>query len=293
MSNTKVSAMAAGAPAQAADAFHIARSGADYKLTIDDIAAYLLPNASYYFHGFAGQQVNGDPKFYDVSGAGNHGAPGANLSVENAWANDYYVSTITPAGGATDSVIRIPSLNFDYAGGEKLILWWLGIVTAPGSNAAMMGDGLNGTHHGIKVRANATGKFQIGLYDAVSSSGLFGGASTDTAFNGALHSIALVLDGENKKYGMWVDEIYDSALSGAYSTFGSGTDVDTQNSNTFNLGASAPAAAASTDGTATLTRALAIIRLGAGADVPAVATLTAIFQQLRASPGRPVAGSAF
>ena len=83
-------------------------------------------NINYFFHGYAGDQLSTDTKFYDKSGAGNDGSLGANLSVGNAWANPGFISTINPVGGSTDSVIRLPNLNFDYNAGEKQAMYWLG-----------------------------------------------------------------------------------------------------------------------------------------------------------------------
>ena len=50
---------------------------------------------------------------------------GQKTSEAQMFANAGYMSTIDPAGGVTDSVIRIPNINFDYANGEKLIVYWL------------------------------------------------------------------------------------------------------------------------------------------------------------------------
>ncbi|MBN9133436.1 MAG: hypothetical protein J0H48_08745, partial [Nitrosospira multiformis] len=62
----------------------------------------------YHFHGFTGNQVANDDKFYDLTGI-NHASRGVNLSIAQLWApNSGYASTIDPATGATDSVLRIP-----------------------------------------------------------------------------------------------------------------------------------------------------------------------------------------
>lgn len=102
-------------------------------------------NVKYFAHLFAGNQIVGDPKLYDISGAGNDGTFGANLSNANAWTNAGYATTINPTGGATDSVIRMPSFNFDYNGGEKFIMWWLGKCTPEGASASLLGDGFSAT----------------------------------------------------------------------------------------------------------------------------------------------------
>lgn len=85
----------------------------------------------YHFHGFAGNQIAGDSKFFDMS-AGNHGVRGANLSDAGMFATAGYMSTVNPKVGVADSTIHIPPINFDYAGGERLIVWWLGAATPEG-----------------------------------------------------------------------------------------------------------------------------------------------------------------
>ena len=244
----------------------------------------------YHFHGFAGDQIADDAVFYDKA-AGNHAVPGANLSKSQLWTTAAgYASTIEPVGGSTDSVLRIPSINFDYAGGEKLIIWMLGKWTPEGSTASMLGDGSSTSLRGWRVLVPTTGKVQIVL-DGASS--LFSGSTTAVAFDGALHSFAVVVDGAAKKYAMWVDEVVDAALfSGGYGVLSSGTDADTKTANTVNIG-STTASPGGTAGIATSTRALAILRLPSTYTVPAIATMTAAFNQLRANPGKLLLASAF
>jgi len=251
------------------------------------------PHPRYHFLGYGGENVTGDSKFFDRSGMGNHAVRGANLSEANMLANAGYVSTVDPAGGATDSVLRIPNLNFDYAGGEKLILYWLGKATPEGALTSFMGDGFSATYAGIRVRMNTSGTFQLALYDAANAGGVFGGTSAGVPFDGNLHSLAFVLDGAAKKYGMWVDETYDSGLGASYATYSSGTSVDTKNVNPWNIGCAAPVAAVSTTGVATQTRGLHILRLSASDTIPSVAVLTSAFSQLRADPRKAILGGAF
>jgi hypothetical protein len=248
----------------------------------------LPPNPNYYFHGYAGQQINGDPAFYDISGARNDGQFGSNLSNLQAWANDFYVSTVAPAGGATDSVIRLPALNLDYNSGEKLILWWLGRATAPGSTTAFMGDGNSSTYHGLSLRSTTAGRIQPQVTDGGGS--YFGGTGTVSVFDGNLHSFGFALDGVGKQYGLWEDEVLDMV---DYTQFNSGAAADTRSNNTWNLGCALPAAAASTVGLAMMTRALVMIRLPATTAMPSVAKITRVFRALRADPKQLILGSAF
>jgi len=253
-------------------------------------STFLVKN-TYHFHGFAGQQITGDPNFFDMSGNNHDGVFGVNLSNANAWANQGHVSTVNPAVGSTDSVIRMPSLNFDYNGGEKLILWWLGKVSPEAAGAYVLGDGgVATTYPGVRVRVNTAGTSQLSLISA-SGSG-FSGPSAVVA-DGNLHCMAWALDGATRKYGIWVDTVFSPALGGGYATFSSGTAFDTRNSNTFQIGSSSPKAAASTDGIAMRTRTFALLRLGPADPMPTVAQLTALFQALRRDPAKLILDSAF
>ena len=272
----------------------LTRQGADTEDAValmSDLGAYMAPHPRYHFHGYAGDQITGDSKFFDRTALGNHGVRGANLSEAQMFANAGYMSTIDPVGGATDSVLRMPNLNFYHAGGEKLIIYWLGKATPEGSDQPLIGDGGSATYPGFRVLCKAAGTIQLALYDSGGGSD-FCGTSTAIPFGGALHSIGVVIDGQNKKYAFWVDDALDASMSGAYANFAlSGR--DTRNSNTLNIGQGAPAVAASTFGMAVQTRALAILRLSATDAVPSIATLTNVFKQLRANPSKPILGGAF
>ncbi len=255
------------------------------------VSAQTSPHPRYHFQGWAAENITGDSKFFDRSGMGNHAVRGANLSEADMLANAGYVSTINPAGGATDSVLRIPNLNFYHAGGEKLIIYWLGKATPEGAEQAFIADGGSALYPGIRLICKTDGKLQIGLYDSGGGSD-FSGGSAAIPFDGALHSIGVVIDGQNKKYGFWVDEALDASMSGAYGNFAlSGR--DTRNSNTLNIGQGAPASAVSTNGMATQTRALHVLRLGASDPIPSIATMTQVLQQLRPDPSKPILGGAF
>lgn len=246
----------------------------------------------YHFHGFAGNQVAGDGRFFDLAGI-NHGVRGDNLSDSQMFASAGYVSTVNPTGGAEDSTIHIPTLNFDHAGGEKLIVWWLGSGAPEGADCPIMGDGWSTTagERGWRIRMKTNGKFDVALWGATQGNS---DSSAGTVFDGTLHSLAVVWDGEAKTYGLWYDETYH------YSTvlvpFNPSTTFDTTTIGTVNVGASRPASAASgsaADGAALKTRALVILRLPNGYAMPTVATFTTVFQQLRANPGKLILAGAF
>lgn len=242
----------------------------------------------YHFHGFAGNQTAGDSKFFDLSGI-NHGIRGANLSDATMFATAGYVSTPDPAEGTPDSAIRIPAINFDYEAGEKLIVWMLGKWTPEASAQALIGDGYSTTagQRGWAIRVSTAGKVQAAVYGA---SSVFGATSTSTAFDGALHSFGLVLDGQNGQYCTWVDGAIDAQFGSGWAAFpGTG---DTKTTNTVNLGTSAPAPGG-TLGIASAIRACVIMRLPASYTTPDPSSFTAAFTQLRANPGKLILASAF
>lgn len=245
----------------------------------------------YHFHGFAGNQFAGDSKFFDLTGI-NHGIRGANLSDAQMFADSGYVSTVDPAPGATDSAIRIPAINFDYAGGEKLIVWWLGAGIPEGADVPVMGDGYGtgSVQHGWRLRMKADGKFDLALWGDIQENS---GPSHTVVFDAALHSLAFAFDGTARAHGMWVDEIHHASFGSSLASFGGGAVIDTRSSNTVNVGASRPASASTTDGAAIKTRALVLIRLPAAYSMPSVATLSMLFGQLRANPAKLILASAF
>lgn len=240
----------------------------------------------------------GDSVFFDIA-AGNHGVRGADLTDAQMFANAGYVTTNAPSN-PYDIAIRIPGLNFDYVGGEKLFIYWRGIAAGNGiaAESSIMGDGwgtstVGNGQRGIQIRTTVLGKVYLVLYGATAAVG-FG--STATVFDGTnQHDFAFMIDGENKKYGQWVDGVFEPAHANTYQTFGSGGTFDTKNSNTFNLGAAIAAPGAATQpqgGEATKVRTAVIIRMPASYTVPSVSKTTTAIQALRADPGKLLLASA-
>lgn len=249
------------------------------------------PHPYYHFHGFAGDQIVGDAVFYDKA-AGNHAVPGVHLPNGSLWAKAGYASTLDPVSGAGDSVLRMPAINFDYSGGEKLIIWMLGKWTAPtDANTPMVGDGsVINSAKGWQIRAATNGKIQPVIFGATSAG--YGATSTEVICDGTLKEFGIVMDGSAKKYCLWGNNGTTDANFSSYLPFSSGVDFDTKTNNTVNIG-SASAAPGGTVGMATSTRACVIIRLPASYPTPAIVDITNIFRQLRANPGKLVLSSAF
>jgi hypothetical protein len=260
---------------------------------LTDSLRYVTVNAkdTYHFHGFAGQQIAGDPNFFDMSGNKHDGVFGANLPNATAWANPGYVTTLNPAAGALDSVIRLPGIDYDYNGGEKLFLWWLGRVTAEGASVSMLGDGgVSASFPGVRIRVNTNGTTQLSLISPTGTG--FSGSSAVVA-DGNLRCVAWALDGSAQRFGVWVDTVYAPFLSGSYGNFNPGQSFDTRNSNSFQIGGSSPKAANSSDGVPTQTRAFVLLKLGPDDPMPTVSQLTTLVQALRRDPGKLVLDSAF
>jgi len=225
--------------------------------------------------------------------SGNHGTFGANLSRANAWTNrgSGYVSTVDPTGGSTDSVIRIPGPNFDYAGGESLFIMWAGQVTPEGSDASLMGTSVSTSANGVRIRAGSTGRLSFVLYDTTPTSA-FSTTSTDNALgkpfvSGERHSFAIFIDGRNRRQYMWIDGLINvNAL-----TLSSGTSVDTLSSGTWNIGSGSQSPGGS-EGIASKTLAFAGFKFLATDDLPAIADLTAVAQAFDNDPSALVAQGA-
>lgn len=244
----------------------------------------------YHFHGFAGDQLGDDEVFFDKA-VGNHAIPGAHLSKTNLWKNSGYISTVDPVTGATNSVLRIPPINLDYVGGEKLIVWMLGKWMPEGNDAPMIGDGINTSLRGWHIRVRADGRMQLIVCGATIGYGGSGSLSR-IPFDNTLHDFGLVLDGSSKRYCYWVDGVVDANFGSGYADFYSATNFDTRTTNSVNIGSASPAPG-NVDGIATTVRACVILRLPANYPAPSIASITSAFKQLRADPGKLILASAF
>lgn len=250
----------------------------------------LIPHPRYWFHGFAPDQSTDDAKFRDIV-TGNHGVFGVDLSIANAWANKAkgYVSNVDPAGGVTDSVIRMPGPNFDYNGGDSLFIMWAGQVTPEGSDSHMMGSSASSAAGGMAVRLLTSGRLQFVLYGGGASR--FSSTTTDNAAGkpfvaAELHSFGIFVDGVNKQQSMWVD----GQINVSQATLSSGDACDTLSSATWNIGTAAPAGG--TTGAAVKTLAFAGLKVLATDTMPTIAQLTAVMQAFDRQPrGIVLAGS--
>lgn len=242
-----------------------------------------IAHPRYWFHGFAPAQSTDDAVFRDMV-AGNNGAFGVNLSKAQAWANKAkgYISNVDPVGGSTDSVIRIPGPNFDYASGESLLIWWAGQATPEGSEQQCMGSSGATSTGGVAIRCTSAGRLAFALYGGGSSA--FSTTSTDNAagkpfVSGEYHTFGILINGQARTQSMWVDgqtNVNELTLS-------SGTVIDTLSSNTWNIGTATPAGG--TNGLAMNTLAFAGLKFLATDALPSIGQITAVMQALGRSPG--------
>ena len=203
------------------------------------------------------------------------------------FANAGYVTTDAPSN-PYDVPIRLPNLNFDWAGGELLFIYWRGIAATPAAEVAIMGDGTATTtgNHGIQIRSTTGGKAYVVLFGGDAAK--VGSATSATVFDATPHDFALFLDGQGKNYLMYVDGVLDTVFSaGTFLPFNQAFILDTLNSNTFNLGAAAKAPGVATlpqAGAVLKTRTLAILRMPTTYPVPPVSAITKACQYLRTNP---------
>ncbi len=247
------------------------------------------PHPRYFLHVYAGDVGPDSLVVPDISGFGNHGRLGANLSLAESRAVAGYLTTDTPVGGSTDACIRFPNLNFDYASGEGLFVFWMGKMAAPGGSTSWLGDGAAALA-GVQFRAKANGRFDIAACDGSARS--FSVETTTVIADGGLHSFACAIRGSDRKYAMWADGLLTVAAFDQWSNLGGGESRDTRNSRVFSLGSSSHTSFVSTDGIACSTRALAVLRFAVGDVMPSLAKLTQVVNALIATPNRLIARGA-
>jgi len=241
-----------------------------------------LPGASrnehprYFCHLWAGAVLADETRANDISGAKNHAVRGANLSAAQMTASAGYISTIDPAGGALDSVLHMPAVNLDLVGGESMLIWWLGKVTAEGGDETLIGDSVSTSNNGWRIRARSSGKVDFVAYQNSGALSAFSGSSTATLIDGTLHSFAFFLDGKNGTIGKWEDGVNTVSAT----PFAAGYNTKTTGGVAIGAGRDSP-----TSGIATATRALVMMRWGVADSVPSVGQITAAVLKLRANPG--------
>lgn len=135
----------------------------------------ITQNPNYFFHGFAGEQIVGDAKFYDMSGTLNDASLGAELLNSVCFANSGYVTTIQPASGTGTATIASTVLT----------------VTGTPTVTIVPGMQVTGTSvtAGTFITSNGTGSGGAGTYNLNVASTVAGGETV--TFNGLDSSLRL------------------------------------------------------------------------------------------------------
>ena len=258
---------------------------------IANIAA-IRGSDGYHYAGWSRDQIATTAKLFDQSGNGNDAALQAGVSAATAWATAGLFTMPNPTG--TTDLAEIPTLDFDYAGGETLLLFWRGFATPEGSDMPLLGDTGDGsatTRQGLNLICTSAGKMKFWLRDsagALSASG----TSTATCFEAAVeHTLAVCLDGLTRKYAFYVDGVRESAFVPNFLTFASGATPDTISGRTLKLGGSGRVSGGVQDGIASQTRALHVLRRAIGLGAPT--GIDDIVANLHRDPTRLVSAEAW
>jgi hypothetical protein len=233
------------------------------------ILAALRQSDGYHYAGWARDQIATATKLADQSGNENDAVLQAGVDAATAWATAGLFTVPNSAG--TTGLAEIPTLDFDYAGGETLLLFWRGFATPEGADTALIGDTGDGsatTRQGLNLVCTPAGKMKFWLRDsagALSASG----TSTSTCFQAAVeHSLAVCLDGLTRKYAFYVDGVREAAFVPNFLTFASGATPDTISGRTLKLGGNGRVSGGVQDGIASQTRALHVLRRAIGLGAP-------------------------
>ena len=240
----------------------------------------LNPSSGYFCHLWAGSSGNGDGYLPDISGALAHAQFAAGLTKALAWANPGFATSAT---AANNQGFILPTLNFDYAAGESLILVWKGRGTPPASTKVFIGDSPSSGTQGFAVRVDATGKIQMYLSDGA---GTFGDFTTNVLMeSGVTHTYALAIDGLARKY----EQHEDGVVVRSIITLGAGGSINCRAARAVTLGSGEQPTMFSTNAVAVQTQSLVILRGRAGQGLPT--NYRALMQRIAASPDRLVSQS--
>ena len=245
----------------------------------------------YFTHLFAGNQLSDDPSVYDISGAGSHALRETDLSVSALWTTrSGYASTLDSSAvdGSRLTRLKLPSLNWDWNGGESLMIWWLGKCTAEGATTNLMGNcrGVAG-ENGFRVRVASTGQLALTMSEGATATTTFT-SSTLLPFDGALHSIGFWFDGARRKGYSYVDE---TVQVGGNTPVGDMLPTAAQVSagtDRLILGGDSLLTGAATSAIAQSTRALAILKFSSADTLPSDEQVRQSMLQLRAAPHRTI-----
>lgn len=229
----------------------------------------------------AANLVSDDPQVLDGSGAGRHAVRGIALPVADLHAEPGYFSTLKGTGSAQatlDTALHMPSINFDYDGGEALLVVVTFKAPVPAADESMLGNAGSSSANGFRLRLRSgvgAGYCDFGMYSTTGAVASLSGIGLTVLVDDTPHQYAVLMNGQTKNRSMWEDGVLTRPNFGALAS------CDTRESAGLHLGATQinPSSAANT--AAINFRRVTIFRWGPTDTVPELAAITTVVQRLR------------
>ncbi len=229
----------------------------------------LTTSTGYHFAGLGIEHPKTATKFYDRSGMGNDATFQASLTAADAWANAGYCTIPDPTG--LTALAEIPPISFDYLAGETLFFFWRGLATPEGADFPIIGDcGDPGSFYrpGWTVVCKASGVASLQL--RVQAGTLYSGSNSQAAVFSATveNTLAVCLDGTTKTHCYWVNGVREAQFASGFTSFSSGTSIDTKYTNTIKVGGNGIVSSGNQWGVLQKIKQMHILRRAAGLGVP-------------------------
>ena len=223
-----------------------------------------------------------DGAVLDLSGNANHATRGANLSIAQMNGVPGYYSTLLAGTNGHDPALRMPSINFDYDGGEILLVVSLLKMPAPGADGVLIANAPSASFNGFRIRTRTTGYLDVGLYSTTGSVAFLSGNCINVMLDNTMHQFATLISGRTQQGWMWED----CALT--RETIAFPPTCDTRESVSLNFGCTLAVPTVIAHTSATQQRGTVIMRWGPNDPQPAIADITSLLAKLRRDPGRVV-----
>lgn len=223
------------------------------------------------------------PLPHDLSGNNRTPSRGAQLSIAQMNAAPGYISTLLAGVNGDDPALHFPSINFDYDGGEILLVGILFKMPAPAVDGQFLANSSSASLNGFRMRARSSGYVDIGMFSTTGAVASFSGSSDNVLLDNTLHHVGLMINGRTKTRSFWEDCVLTRDGVGALAT------CDTRESVALNIGSIASPPTAISNTSANAIRGMFIMRWGPQDAAPTNANVTAAMLRHRANPGRVVA----
>ena len=223
-----------------------------------------------------------DGSVLDLSGNANHATRGANLSIAQMNGVSGYYSTLLAGTNGHDPSLHMPSINFDYNGGEILLLVTLFKMATPAADGAIIANSSSTSANGFRIRARTTGYLDVGMFSTTGSISFASGNCINALLDSTLHQFAVLINGRTQQGIFWED----GAITRATVTFPA--TCDTRESTSLNFGSVLQTPTVIAHTSATQQRGTVIMRWSATDPAPATADITTLLAKLRRDPGRIV-----